>query len=105
MRTPLLLFGLPRSGTTWLGKIFDSHPDTLYWHEPDSVWRLPGSLLPDVDGGEPDELALRAWLQRLQSSAPLKTQARPSFAFSCTGCWSWRPVPGPVWPALHLFPS
>ena len=35
MRT-VLLFGMPRSGTTWLGKIFDSHPDTLYRHEPDS---------------------------------------------------------------------
>jgi hypothetical protein len=34
---PLLLaFGLPRSGTTWIGKIFDSHPGTLYRHEPDS---------------------------------------------------------------------
>jgi len=37
---PILLFGLPRSGTTWLGKIFDSHPDTLYKHEPESVARL-----------------------------------------------------------------
>ena len=37
MNQPLvLLFGMPRSGTTWLGKIFDSHPDTLYRHEPDS---------------------------------------------------------------------
>ena len=35
MRT-VLLFGMPRSGTTWLGKIFDSHPGTLYRHEPDS---------------------------------------------------------------------
>lgn len=41
MRHPLiLLFGLPRSGTTWIGKIFDSHPDTLYRHEPDSWGRL-----------------------------------------------------------------
>lgn len=36
----VLLFGMPRSGTTWLGKIFDSHPDTLYRHEPDSQRRL-----------------------------------------------------------------
>lgn len=79
MRTPLLLFGLPRSGTTWLGKIFDSHPDTLYWHEPDSVWRLPGPLLPDAQTGEPDEQTLRDWLRRLQSSAPLKSQAKPPF--------------------------
>lgn len=28
---------MPRSGTTWLGKIFDSHPDVIYRHEPDSV--------------------------------------------------------------------
>ncbi len=35
----ILLFGTPRSGTTWLGKIFDSHPQTLYFHEPDSIIR------------------------------------------------------------------
>ena len=31
----LLLFGTSRSGTSWLGKILDSHPQTLYKHEPD----------------------------------------------------------------------
>lgn len=36
MRPLILLFGLPRSGTSWLGKIFDSHPSTIYRHEPDS---------------------------------------------------------------------
>ena len=35
----ILLLGGPRSGTTWLGKIFDSHPDTLYRFEPDRVRR------------------------------------------------------------------
>ena len=34
---PIALIGLPRSGTTWIGKIFDSHPETLYLHEPDSA--------------------------------------------------------------------
>ncbi len=38
----ILLFGMPRSGTTWIGKIFDSHPDTLYRHEPDSRGALKG---------------------------------------------------------------
>lgn len=33
----IFLFGMPRSGTTWMAKIFDSHPSTLYRHEPDSV--------------------------------------------------------------------
>jgi hypothetical protein len=35
----VLLFGAPRSGTTWLAKIFDSHPNVLYRHEPDTVLR------------------------------------------------------------------
>lgn len=36
----IFLCGMPRSGTTWLGKIFDSHPATQYLHEPDSEYRL-----------------------------------------------------------------
>jgi len=36
----ILVFGMPRSGTTWLGKIFDSHSQTLYRHEPDSWSKL-----------------------------------------------------------------
>ncbi|HET7664086.1 MAG TPA: sulfotransferase [Rhodanobacteraceae bacterium] len=44
----ILVFGMPRSGTTWVGKLFDSHPDTLYRHEPDSVRRLRMPLYPDA---------------------------------------------------------
>ena len=36
----ILIFGKPRSGTTWLGKIFDSHPDIIYLHEPDTELQL-----------------------------------------------------------------
>ncbi len=36
------IFGMPRSGTSWLAKIFDSHPDVLYRHEPDIVLRDAG---------------------------------------------------------------
>jgi hypothetical protein len=35
--TLTLLLGVPRSGTTWLGKIFDAHPRVIYRHEPDAV--------------------------------------------------------------------
>jgi hypothetical protein len=55
----ILLMGLPRSGTTWLGKIFDSHPDTFYSHEPDSASRFRGIPLlipPDLAGGERESL-------------------------------------------------
>ena len=33
----ITILGAPRSGTTWLAKMFDSHPDVLYRHEPDWV--------------------------------------------------------------------
>jgi hypothetical protein len=33
----IIILGSARSGTTWLGKLFDSHPDVAYRHEPDSV--------------------------------------------------------------------
>ena len=56
---PILLFGLPRSGTTWIGKLFDSHPDTLYRHEPDSIEPLnPLPLAPDIG-------LLNAWQPQL----------------------------------------
>ena len=45
-----LLLGAPRSGTSWIGKIFDSHPDVLYRHEPDlALWeqKLPFLVLPE----------------------------------------------------------
>ena len=33
----VMLVGSPRSGTTWMAKIIDSHPQVLYRHEPDST--------------------------------------------------------------------
>jgi hypothetical protein len=62
----VLLIGAPRSGTTWVGKILDSHPDVLYRHEPDSVLPEPG--LPRLCMAEDVERLLpmaRAYLARL----------------------------------------
>lgn len=36
-QTVILVLGSPRSGTTWLAKILDSHPDVIYRHEPDEL--------------------------------------------------------------------
>ena len=40
----ILVVGAPRSGTTWLAKIIDSHPDVLYRHEPDETLPEPDAL-------------------------------------------------------------
>jgi LPS sulfotransferase NodH len=36
----IVVASMPRSGSTWIGKVFDSHPGTIYRHEPDSNGRL-----------------------------------------------------------------
>lgn len=47
----LMIFGWPRSGTSWLGTLFDSHPETLYLHEPDVTVRCAEMpfVFPDGD--------------------------------------------------------
>lgn len=47
----ILLFGMPRSGTTWIGKIFDSHHQTLYRHEPDT-WNKITTIPPLEDSND-----------------------------------------------------
>jgi LPS sulfotransferase NodH len=72
----ILVLGSPRSGTTWLAKLLDSHPDVLYRHEPDEV--LPPD--PSVD----PHVQLRAWVHERR----LRVSATPPFFPK-----SWRPPP------------
>jgi hypothetical protein len=68
----ILLFGMPRSGTTWLGKIFDSHPDTLYRHEPDSVSRIKAlPMLPEENSPAAVQL-LHDYLRTVRDNRKLK---------------------------------
>jgi Sulfotransferase family len=70
----ILVLGGPRSGTTWLAKIFDSHPDVLYRHEPDTVNR--DQVLQDVftdDQIGPNREAARDYLRQLLGVQTLKT--------------------------------
>ncbi|RLQ20762.1 sulfotransferase [Seongchinamella sediminis] len=69
----ILLFGMPRSGTTWLGKVFDSHPGTLYRHEPDSFGTLDAMpLFPQLeDAGNYGQM-----LQQFVATLPESRSAR-----------------------------
>lgn len=72
----ILLFGMPRSGTTWIGKIFDSHPDTLYRHEPDS-WGLLNSipLMAPVERADEYASRIRDFCTRLPGMKMTKVAA------------------------------
>jgi hypothetical protein len=77
----VMVLGAPRSGTSWLGKIFDSHPDVLYRHEPDlALWerRLPFFIPePDTD----TYIAIAAdYVARLMHTPTLKAAGQlPAF--------------------------
>lgn len=78
---PICILGMPRSGTTWVGKIFDSHPATLYRHEPDSggaLNRVPLVADPGQGGTTADHM--RAFLHELPRRRSLKVCGkRPIF--------------------------
>lgn len=85
----ILIFGLPRSGTTWIGKIFDSHPDTLYRHEPDS-WGLLNTipLLPPVENFVEYKAAIDSFVGQLPHVNATKVSASlPIFAKSYYSHW------------------
>jgi len=83
----LFIVGMPRSGTTWLAKIVDSHPDVMYRHEPDSIIR-PSYLPPFCRGAVVDEY-LSAAQHYLDSILAVRTPkvvgSMPIFAKSYLG--------------------
>ena len=78
----ILILGAPRSGTSWLAKIFDSHPDVVYRHEPDSVVRnhtIPWMCQPEDIPAYRD--AAEAYLRQMIGVATLKSAGSlPIFA-------------------------
>jgi hypothetical protein len=76
----ILVVGAPRSGTTWLAKIIDSHPDVLYRHEPDET--LPGSG--SLTGTQLPEL-LEAWVADRGARSATK---QPFFPKSWQPAWA-----------------
>lgn len=75
---PILLFGMPRSGTTWLGKVFDSHPCTLYRHEPDSGGALDASmpLMPSVKDADRYRDAAARYVDSLRTNRSLRVTGK-----------------------------
>ena len=68
------IIGAPRSGTTWLAKVFDSHPKVVYRHEPDLV--VTNHHIPLICPEEEFErylLPMRDYVGRLIATRSLKS--------------------------------
>lgn len=71
------VFGMRRSGTTWVGKLFDSHPSTVYRHEPDSLIPIPDvPYYPDLQVLEGDEAALAEFFASVERSSQAHVVAK-----------------------------
>jgi hypothetical protein len=80
--------GMPRSGTTWLGKIFDSHPRVLYRHEPDSWQRIQAPIILAKDERSRYEPLLREYVKALPSMrADRVCGKRPLFSKDYASPW------------------
>lgn len=72
------IVGAPRSGTTWLAKIFDSHPRVVYHHEPDVV--IGDGGLPRVCTDlevERFSAAARRFVEQLLDNRTLRSLGKP----------------------------
>lgn len=97
----VLLFGLPRSGTTWIGKLFDSHPQTLYLHEPDSWGRLNWlPMFPPPSVHAADRARIEAFVAALPRARETKVRAStPVFPKAYLGAIGNRAFLASVWSA------
>ena len=79
-RDPVFIVGGARSGTTFLAKLFDSHPDVLYRHEPDSVLvntQIP--FVPRTDEFEQFAAPARRYLETLCHVSATKVSGQAPF--------------------------
>jgi hypothetical protein len=82
LMSPILILGAQRSGTTWLAKIIDSHPDVLYRHEPDEALPSPAPLHEDAVPS-----LLQLWVADRSVRA---VNIKPFFAKSWQPAWAPR---------------
>jgi len=80
----VVIAGSGRSGTTFLAKLFDSSPEVLYRHEPDSMLRRPEiPFHPDAGDVEAYADAMRGYLDELMAANQARCAATtPTFSKS-----------------------
>jgi len=76
----ILIMGNARSGTSWLSKIFDSHPEVVYRHEPDSDRTTDAfPFLVELGDFERHQSAAAEYLESLCDTRTIRSVGRPPF--------------------------
>jgi hypothetical protein len=100
--TAILIVGAPRSGTTWLAKILDSHPGVLYRHEPDEALPAGRSIHADIENWvcqrDPRTAGKRPFFAKSWQPAPARL-ARTGLVFAAAAATQ---LGLPAWPIPDL---
>ena len=70
---PIILLGTHRSGTSWLGRLFEACPGAVYWSEPRPVW-MRGDPARD-DDAIPAECATTDVCESIRKTIQQRVQA------------------------------
>ncbi|HMN04882.1 MAG: sulfotransferase domain-containing protein [Flavobacteriales bacterium] len=71
----IAIFSVPRSGSTWLGQIFNSHPEVLYRFQPNMAYSFPLTL-----SESSTEAEIQAFFEALRLTEDPFTTARISIS-------------------------
>ena len=77
--TPILITGVHRSGTTWVGKMIAASSDVIYLSEPLNIWHRPGVMRKPVEHWyqyicDEDEAVLPALLETVEYKYHIGTE-------------------------------
>jgi hypothetical protein len=87
IESPIILIGMQRSGTSWLGRALSNATDLAYWSEPRQVWSYGNYFRPDdLLGQEHANKKIKSYIRKRFSNYTKKQGAQRFCEKTPTNC-------------------